>query len=57
MGFEMPQLDLNEPWVGPMFDPTYLRQATNDAAARAMRAWVIAAGLAVEIESLRAEQT
>jgi hypothetical protein len=55
--FDMPQLDLNDHWVGPMFDSTYLRQAANDAAARAMRAWLIAAGLATEIESLRAEQT
>jgi hypothetical protein len=55
-GVDLPQFDLDEPWVGPKFDPAHLRQATNDLAARAMRAWVIAAGLAAEIEGIRAEQ-
>jgi len=57
VGVELPQFDLDEPWVGPRFDPAHLRQATNDLANRAMRAWVMAAGLATEIEGIRAEQT
>ncbi len=56
-GFEMPSFDLNELWVGPMFNSAHLRQGTNDAAARAVRAWVVAEGLAVEIERIRAEET
>jgi hypothetical protein len=56
-GHDMPPLDLNEPWVGPMHGSTYLRQAANDAAARAMCAWVTAIGLSVEIEGILAEQT
>ena len=55
-GVDIRRFDLNKPWVGPMFDSTHLRQATNDAAARAVRAWIIATGLAGEIEGILAEQ-
>lgn len=54
-GLDAPPIELNEPWIGPMFDSNHLRQATNDAAARAMRAWLTAAGLATEIEAIRDE--
>ena len=46
-------LEQREPWFGPMADPVRVRQAANDLAARAMRAWVIAEGLAAEIDAVR----
>lgn len=35
-----------------MYESTYLRQSANDAAARAMRSWLIAVGLAAEIAGI-----
>ena len=43
-------------WLGPLHNLEHLRQQANQAAARASRAWLLAAGLAAETEAIRAQQ-